>query len=114
MEAASFLHITLAVEIMCNALTALAAPQQYDIGLSAVQQIKEGQHLHRLHPNLGHWNSVWSGFSIIVNRMTPFHQDAGGAPSDYDLLISSGTHTNCHMEILDLGLCSWHRCTYHW
>jgi len=41
---------------------------------------------------------------MIINRMTPFHRDGGGAPTDYDFLVSSGTHNDCILDIPDLGL----------
>jgi hypothetical protein len=47
---------------------------------------------------------VWSGFAQIVNRRTPLHRDTGGAPSDYDFLLSGGTHTKCLLEVRELGL----------
>ena len=80
------------------------APQLYDVGLAAIQLNKEVHLLHRTHQNVDLWTSVWSGFALIVNRKTSFHRDQGGAPLDYDLLISSGTHTSCVLEVRDLGL----------
>jgi Oxygenase domain of the 2OGFeDO superfamily len=92
------------LDIICNAITALVAPQQYDAGLAAIQLIKDGQHLNSSHPNIYKWNSVASGFAIIVNRSTLLHRDFGGASSDYDLLISGGTHKHCTLDIHDLQL----------
>ena len=102
--AGDFLQATVTHNIICNTLTSLVAPQLYDVGLAAIQLIKEGHSLHRTHQNVDLWTSVWSGFALIVNRKTPFHRDQGGAPPDYDLLISSGTHTSCVLEVCDLGL----------
>jgi hypothetical protein len=48
-------------------MTALVAPQQYDIGLTAIQPTKDGQSLHQKHPIVNAWISVWSGFAVIVN-----------------------------------------------
>ena len=103
-HAANFLKATTGIDIICNAITALIAPQQYDVGLVAVQHLKDGVHLHKTHPNLDHWISVWSGFSMIINRETYIHCDVGAAPMDYDLLFSSRTHKQCKLDIQDLGL----------
>ena len=103
-EAHTFLQMTTSVDLLCNAITALTAPQLYDVGMSAIQEFREGRHHSALHPNIDYWTSVWTGFSMIINRITPFHRDGGGAPTDYDLLISSGTHKGCVLDIPDIGL----------
>lgn len=103
-NAADFLKATASIDVICNAITALIAPQQYDAGLAAIQLLKDGLHLHDTHPNLVHWTSVWSGFAMIVNRMTYTHRDTGAAPTDYDLLFSGGTHKQCLLDVEDLGL----------
>ena len=96
--------MTAGVDVICNAITALIAPQQYEVGLAAVQLLKDSLHLHNTHLNLYHWISVWSGFAMIVNRKTYLHRDSGAAPMDYDLLLSGGTHEQCMLDVQDLGL----------
>ena len=103
-NAADFLKATASVNVICNAITALIVPQQYDAGLAAIQLLKDGLHLHKTHPNLYRWISVWSGFAMIVNRETYIHHDIGAAPTDYDLLLSGGTHKQCTLDVQDLGL----------
>jgi len=98
------LQITAGLDVICNAITALIAPQQYDSGLSAIQLLKSDVHLHRTHPNLDHWISVWSGFSLIINRKTIPHRDTGAAPMHYDLLVSGGMHESCVLGVRELGL----------
>jgi len=85
-------------------MTALIAPQQYDAGLAAIQCIKAGMHIHAAHPNQDCWTSVWSGFALIVNRMTILHCDTSAAPIYYDLLVSVGTHQHCVLDVHELGL----------
>jgi hypothetical protein len=103
-EATDFLRTTASLDILSDAVTALVAPKQYDCGKAAIMSLKEGNHLDRHLPAVDHWNSVWSGFALIVNRETPFHRDMGGAPSDYDFLLSGGTHTECFLDVRELGL----------
>ena len=95
--------MTAGLDTICNAITALVGPQQYDVSLAAVQLIKAGSHLHKTHLNVDRWMSVWSGFSIIVNRMTLLHRDVGAAPIHYDLLVSGGTHQKCVLDVCELG-----------
>jgi len=73
-EACNFLDMTAGLDMICNAITALIGPQQYDAGLAAVQLVKAGSHLQNTHPNVDRWMSVWSGFSVIVNRITWLHR----------------------------------------
>ena len=103
-EAANFLRTTTSLDLLSDAVTALVAPQQYDRGKAAITCLKKGDYLHQRLPIIDHWHSVWSGSALIVNRATPFHRDTGGAPSDFDLLISSGTHTECFLDVRELGL----------
>jgi hypothetical protein len=103
-EATDFLRTTASLDILSDAVTTLVVPKQYDCGKAAIMCLKEGDHLDRHLPAVDHWNSVWSGFALIVNRETPFHRDMGGAPSDYDFLLSGGTHTECFLGIRELGL----------
>jgi hypothetical protein len=103
-EAADFLYTTTSLNLLSDAVTALVAPKQYDFGKAAIMHLKEGDHLDRHLPVVDRWNSVWSGFALIINRNTPFHRDMGGAPSDYDFLLSGGTHTECFLEVRELGL----------
>jgi hypothetical protein len=99
----TFFSSTYSLSVLCNAMTALVASQQYDSGQAAIQQIKDGKELDSLHPNLGYWHSIWSGFSLIVNRMTVFHRDPGASAPCFDLLISGGTHSDCKLELPDIG-----------
>jgi hypothetical protein len=101
--AEDFLQSTDSLIVLSNAITALVAPQQYDSGLAAIQQIKQGDELDSFHDNLNHWYSIFSGFSLIVNRKTPFHRDPGASGTCFDLLISGGTHSDCWLELPDLG-----------
>jgi len=96
-EAGNFLDMTAGLDMICNAITALIGPQQYDAGLAAVQLVKAGSHLQNTHPNVDRWMSVWSGFSVIVTGS--LGSIVGAAPMDYDLLVSGGTHQECVLDV---------------
>src|ERR1700685_4410970 len=100
---ASFLQVTSSQAIISNAIMVLIAPEQYDEGLAAIQRLKGEGVLANMHPNISLWISVWSGFSLIIIRLTPNHSDFGVAPSDYDLLVSARMHVDCVLDIADLG-----------
>ena len=55
-----------------------------------------------LNDKLCNWTSSYSGIDVIVNRVTPLHQDAGGAASFYDLLISLGEGHQAEFHVSDL------------
>lgn len=95
--------ITEALEMACNAITVAIAPELYLAGQASMQLLKQGVGLNSLLSCVGSWVSAWSGISIIVNRVTPSHRDPGAACSVYDLLVSGGTHTQCSLDVPDIG-----------
>ncbi|KAG2335445.1 hypothetical protein BDR05DRAFT_857690, partial [Suillus weaverae] len=44
----------------------------------------------------------FSGLELILNQMTLNHQDPGGAPSHYDMLVSLGIEHDTIFSIKDL------------
>lgn len=101
--AAHFLQTIAAHQVLCDAITCLVSPDLYDAGWAACQAIKATGPLKGARKNVKYWCSVWSGFSLIVNRETPFHRDSGSAAPTYDLLISAGTHTSCTLDVAEVG-----------
>ena len=49
------------------------------------------------------WPSVFSGFAVISNRITPSHRDDKGHHPWYDILFSGGRHTHAWLETPDIG-----------
>ena len=91
-------------EVLCNAITALIAPELYDCGLKAINLIKEGREMKSTHEHQQLWPSVFSGSQVIVNHVTPPHRDSGGGEMHYDLLVSAGTHKEAELRLPELGL----------
>lgn len=51
------------------------------------------------------WQSVYTGISVICNRITPLHRDLKGRPEWFDILINySETGSSPEFVIGDLGL----------
>lgn len=90
-----FLKSMAPLESILNGVTSVINQKLYQSGLEAMQTILTQN------PALS-WGSVWSGFSLIVNRMTPYHRDSGASISMYDLLFSAGTHQDCYIEVAEL------------
>jgi hypothetical protein len=82
-----------------NALMSLIAPDLYDTGKASISMIQEE---HENHPNLSKWSSIFTGISVIVNRKTPPHRDAGGCIEWYDLLVAAGTYRKAYLKLHDL------------
>jgi hypothetical protein len=99
---ADFVKAISEVELLCNAATALIAPDMYDVGLLGIRKIKEGTEMARNYDHVHLWPSVFGALEVIVNRKTPPHRDPGGAPSHFDLLVAAGTHTHCFFELCEL------------
>jgi hypothetical protein len=90
-------------EWLCNAVTALVAPNLYEAGRQAIERVQLGQDMNRTHGNVALWPSVFTGMQIIANRTTPPHRDRGGAPTHYDLLLSAGTHVKAELCLPEFG-----------
>lgn len=89
-------------EEICNAVTALIAPQLYDAGTQAISCLSNCDDLKKHHHLISSWPSIYSGMQVIVNRVTPPHRDSGGAPTHYDLLLSCGTHSAAKFSVPEL------------
>ena len=90
-------------EILHNAILALISPELYWKGHEAVEHLRGGDFLANRHPNIERWNSAFSAWQIISNRVTPAHRDMGAAPMVYDLLTCVGTYTHSVLHVHDLG-----------
>jgi len=91
-------------EVLCNSIMALISPELYDSGLKAIKLIKQGREMAKRHPHQQLWPSIFSGSQVIVNWVTPPHQDSRGCPMHYDLLVSAGTHTQAKLGVPELGV----------
>ena len=54
------------------------------------------------YPAVQRWNSVFTGMSIITNRLTKEHVDSK-AGKFYDILTSAGLHDTAHLDTSKLG-----------
>jgi hypothetical protein len=92
------------VETICDAVLCLAAPALYEAGRTSIHKVKSGIAMARDYENTELWPSSYTATQFIVNRTTPPHRDAGGAPTHYDLLVSAGTHTSARFKIREEDL----------
>lgn len=100
----SHLH---AFEIILNHILALTAPKQHKAGIEAQEKILEDDRqvlTGKAKDTMNNWPSVFSGISVISNRITPPHRDRGGSFLDFDILASTGTHKKATLQLPDAGL----------
>ena len=63
------------------------------------------RHLEQTEDIAENWQSVYSGISVICNRITPYHRDSKGRPEWYDTLVSYSGPSACPLlSIEDIGL----------
>ncbi|KLO06807.1 hypothetical protein SCHPADRAFT_985452, partial [Schizopora paradoxa] len=96
-----------AFEILLNHVLSLTAPTQHKAGMEAQEMIRQDKKQvlsDAAKTTMDNWPSVFTGISVISNRITPPHRDRGGSPQDFDLLASTGTHTRAAIHIEDAGL----------
>src|SRR5580704_13886868 len=91
-------------ETLFNAITSLTHQALYTAGLKAKEKLGHPDQLLRVntHDNVPLWPSVYTGVGVITNRVTPPHRDKGGCPQWYDLLVSSGTHSQATLDVVEI------------
>ena len=91
--------------ILLNSITALTHRPLYLSGHKAISRLKQARLLKakvQTHDHVESWNSVYSGISVISNRITVRHRDDGGSSPWYDLLLSAGTHQKAFLHLDDI------------
>lgn len=106
-DAEQWLILSQHITHLLNAVTAVTHLELYRAGSEAIHKIMNVDTMaptvkHRLHENSNMWTSVFSGVSIISNRITPSHRDKGGDFPWYDLLLSIGTHQTAYLKLPDI------------
>jgi hypothetical protein len=87
-------------------ILAITHPEQFQAGISILQQVKSNPTLLREPGHFIHVLKTWcvpfTGVSIIANRETLSHRDVGGSPHWYDILATMGNydHTTFHLPSL--------------
>lgn len=71
--------------------------------VDVVSQVKAGEGVKELKQFADLWPSIFTGITIIANRLTPVHRDGKGHPSWFDLLVACGFDSQCFLEVPDLG-----------
>jgi hypothetical protein len=98
----SWMKITHSLEMFLNLTLSLINPDLFQTGLGMLQRMRN---LKDTEDIAEEWQSVYSGISVICNRMTPSHRDSKGRPEWYDTLVSySGPSTRPYLSIKDIGL----------
>ena len=86
-----------------SAILAVIHPKLYDAGWETINHIMKTPEVCPQNV-LSQWASVFSGVSIISNRMTPPHRDNGSRAHWYDTLVALGSYQNCNLELPGLGV----------
>jgi hypothetical protein len=86
-----------------SAILAVIHPQLYRAGRETLNRLRQCDQI-QLQDVLGKWTSVFSGVSVISNRITPAHRDLQSRHHWYDLLAALGSYRNCNLELPGLGL----------
>ncbi|KAG2030611.1 hypothetical protein BDR03DRAFT_822265, partial [Suillus americanus] len=87
------------------AITAASAPDLFEAGALAITWVVEELQGsgRQISAPIFHWPLIFSGLEIIANRTTLSHQDAGGSPTLFDLLISLGSSHEAKLTLADVG-----------
>ena len=86
-----------------SAILAVIHPELYDSGRDTLKVLR-GHSEIQPQEILHQWTSVYSGISVICNRLTPAHRDVSSRKQWYDLLASVGCYRNCNLKLPGLGV----------
>jgi hypothetical protein len=90
------------LERFMNLTLSLVDPELFKSGLEALQRLRCMEETKDVALR---WQSVYSGISIVCNRITPPHRDNKGRPEWFDTLINySQSGASPRLEIDDIGL----------
>ncbi|KAF8065039.1 hypothetical protein FPV67DRAFT_1450871 [Lyophyllum atratum] len=96
-------------EIILNSILSITHPRLYDDASTALSKIRELPETQNI---ASCWPSVYTGISVIANRLTVPHTDRFSRACWYDSLASVGPFTAAYLEFPDIGLrLSYHPCT---
>jgi Oxygenase domain of the 2OGFeDO superfamily len=86
-----------------SAILGVIHPPLYRAGRETLNCLRQTAEIER-HDVLSKWTSVFSGVSVICNRISPAHRDVQSRHHWYDLLTTLGSYRNCNLELPGLGL----------
>ena len=86
-----------------SAILAVIHPDLYDAGRKTMSCLMKTPEVCPQNV-LNQWASVFSGVSVISNRMTPSHRDNSSRVHWYDVLVALGSYQNCNLELPGLGM----------
>jgi hypothetical protein len=90
------------VERFLNLTLSLTHPNLFESGILMLQSLRE---LETTKEVAEEWQSVYTGISVISNRVTPPHRDSRGRPEWFDTLMSySDPRATPRLLIEDIGL----------
>jgi hypothetical protein len=90
------------VERFLNLTVSLINPNLFESGLQMLRQLRK---LEKTKEIAKEWQSIYTGISVISNRLTPAHRDSKGRPEWFDTLISySDPSAKPKLLLADLGL----------
>jgi hypothetical protein len=86
---------------LLNKTLQLIHPDLYHNGCFALDKLRNGPFTLELASS---WTSVYTGVSIISNRITKPHRDRNGKNSWYDLLVTLGNYKEAVLKFEELGV----------
>jgi hypothetical protein len=86
-----------------SAILAVIHPQLYNAGWLTTMRLRNTPEIGA-QDLLNRWASIFSGVSVIPNRVTPSHWDGSSRFHWYDMLATLESYQNCTLELPGLGI----------
>jgi hypothetical protein len=90
-------------EAIISAMFMVTHPAQYRHAAEARHSTLTDAYVTSRWPECRKWPTVFTGISVMTNRVTPAHCDSKGENSGYDALVSVGTADAAILTLADLG-----------
>ena len=100
-EAELWLLSSQAVMAILNDVLELTHPELYQAGKEILARLREDELTNH---KASLWSSVFTGISVMANRLTKPHIDRNGSHAWYDVLTTIGSYSNATLHLQELGL----------
>ncbi|KAG1901136.1 uncharacterized protein F5891DRAFT_1187832 [Suillus fuscotomentosus] len=93
--------------LLASAVMCVMHPQQYWASIRTHIELGHWAASHGfedMYQNLKHWASIYTGVTVMCNRLSPYHKDPKCPPEGFNILTSIRSYRQAMMHLINLGI----------